>query len=54
LGDATTDLDAAQYSKLHFALRDNEENEGMFTKYNGPRFRNFKELEDLLIAKKML
>ena len=54
LGDATTDLDATQFSKLHFALTDNEENEGMFKDYNGPRFRNFRELEDLLIDKKML
>lgn len=54
LGDATTDHDAAQFSKLHFALRDNEENEGMFNDYIGLRFRNFRELDDLLINKKML
>lgn len=54
LGDATTDLDAAQYSKLHFALRDNEENEGMFTEYKGLRFRNFRELEQLLADKNLL
>ncbi|TLF46479.1 HAD family hydrolase [Maribacter aurantiacus] len=54
LGDATTDLDAAQYSKLHFALRDNEENEGMFKDYNGPRFSNFRELEQLLVDKNLL
>ncbi|PIB23374.1 HAD family hydrolase [Maribacter sp. 4G9] len=54
LGDATTDMDAAQFSDLHFALRDNEENEGLFKDYNGLRFRNFKELENLLIDNKML
>lgn len=54
LGDATTDMDAAQFSKLHFALRDNEENEEIFRDYNGLRFRNFIELEQLLIDKNLL
>ncbi|MEH6536893.1 MAG: HAD hydrolase-like protein [Psychroserpens sp.] len=45
LGDATTDYEAAQYSNLNFALRENEENESLFKDYNGLRFRDFYELE---------
>lgn len=48
LGDATTDLDAAVFSKLHFALRDNEENKDLFKNYKGLRFNNFVELEEKL------
>jgi phosphoglycolate phosphatase-like HAD superfamily hydrolase len=54
LGDATTDYDAATHSKLHFALRDNEENSEIFKDYSGLRFCNFNELENLLLNKKML
>ena len=32
LGDATTDLDAANFSKTHFALRENEENSNQIIK----------------------
>lgn len=45
LGDATTDLDAAEFSKLHFALRENEENQDIFQDYEGVRFKDFFELE---------
>jgi len=48
LGDATTDLDAAQFSNLHFALREHEENLEIFKEFNGLRFKDFTELEVLL------
>ena len=48
LGDATTDMDAADFSKTHFALRENEENEEIFQDYKGHRFKDFYQLEDLL------
>ncbi|WP_350286761.1 HAD hydrolase-like protein [uncultured Croceitalea sp.] len=54
LGDATTDIEAARFSKLLFALRDNEENKSLFEDYQGFRFTNFKELEQLLINNKLL
>ncbi len=54
LGDATTDYDAAKHSHLHFALRDNEENIELFKEYEGMRFSNFNELEELLLNNKML
>ncbi len=46
LGDATTDQDAADFSKLHFALRENEENNTVFRNFEGQRFKNFYELEN--------
>jgi phosphoglycolate phosphatase-like HAD superfamily hydrolase len=45
LGDATTDRDAALFSKLHFALRENEENKALFIDYTGVSFKDFFELE---------
>ena len=48
LGDATTDMDAADFSKTHFALRENEDNKEIFIKYRGIRFQNFYELENIL------
>jgi len=54
LGDATTDYDAAKHSHLHFALRDNEENIELFKEYEGMRFSDFYELEELLLNNKML
>ncbi|MFD0795850.1 HAD family hydrolase [Maribacter chungangensis] len=54
LGDATTDMDAAQFSNLHFALRNNEENKGLFKDYTGLQFDTFKQLEKLLIEQKLL
>ena len=48
LGDATTDMDAADYSKTHFALRENEENKEIFKDYKGLRFNNFYQLEKKL------
>lgn len=53
LGDATTDLDAAQFSNLNFALRENEENTEIFKEYEGLRFREFDELEKLILDKKI-
>ena len=50
LGDATTDYEAAQFSRLHFALREHEENIDIFKDYNGLRFRNFIELEATIKA----
>ena len=46
LGDATTDLDAATFSNLHFALRENEENKEIFKNYKGKRFKDFFEFEE--------
>lgn len=54
LGDATTDIDAAQFSKLHFALRNNDENKGLFTDYNGLDFEDFEQLEKILIEQKLI
>jgi phosphoglycolate phosphatase-like HAD superfamily hydrolase len=48
LGDATTDMDAADFSKTHFALRENEENKEIFKDYKGPRFNDFYQLEKIL------
>ena len=48
LGDATTDQDAAMFSKLHFALRENEENRDIFKNYKGTRFKDFIALEELI------
>jgi phosphoglycolate phosphatase-like HAD superfamily hydrolase len=46
IGDATTDLDAATFSNLHFALRENEENKEIFKNYEGNRFKDFFEFEE--------
>ena len=48
LGDATTDMAAADYSKTHFALRENEENQELFKDYKGHRFNDFYQLEKFL------
>ena len=48
LGDATTDLEAANFSKTHFALRENEENLEIFKDYMGLRFSDFYQLEKIL------
>ena len=48
LGDATTDMDAADYSKTHFALRENDENKEIFKDYKGLRFNDFYQLEKKL------
>ena len=48
LGDATTDMNAADFSKIHFALRENEENEEIFKDYKGLKFKDFYQLEKIL------
>lgn len=48
LGDATTDYEAALFSKLKFALREHEENVDIFKAYSGMRFKDFIELEALI------
>ena len=53
LGDATTDQDAAEYSNLHFALRENEENRDIFKNYEGNRFNDFFDLEENLITNRI-
>ncbi|MEP5338903.1 MAG: HAD hydrolase-like protein [Algibacter sp.] len=53
LGDATTDQDAASFSKLHFALRVNEENQGLFINFKGDRFKDFFELEEIILKNKI-
>ena len=54
LGDATTDQDAATFSKLHFALRENEENKELFKAYTGLKFHNFKQFKEILIKHEIL
>ncbi len=51
LGDATTDMDAATFSKLHFVLRENEENKDIFKDYTGLRFKDYVELEEIIFNK---
>lgn len=46
IGDATTDLEAAEYGGLHFALRSVPENEMLFTNYQGYRFKDFKDFKE--------
>ena len=48
LGDSTTDMDAANFSKTHFALRENKENKELFKDYKGIRFSDFYQLEKIL------
>lgn len=48
LGDATTDFDAASFSNLHFALRENDENKELFKDYKDLKFKDFFELEEKL------
>ena len=48
LGDATTDMDAANFSKIHFALRENEDNKELFKDYKGLKFKDFYQLEKIL------
>lgn len=48
LGDATTDFDAAKFSRIHFALKENEENKEIFKSFKGLRFSNFYQLEKIL------
>lgn len=45
IGDATTDLEAAEYGKLHFALRAVPENDALFKDYKGYRFNDFNEFQ---------
>ena len=48
LGDSRTDLDAALFSDVHFALRENDENREIFNNFVGNRFNDFYQLERLL------
>ena len=48
LGDATTDKDAADFSKTHFALKENKENKEIFKDFTGYRFNDFYQLEKIL------
>jgi HAD superfamily hydrolase (TIGR01549 family) len=48
VGDATTDLDAAVFSKLHFILRRNDDNKHLFSDYNGYELENLSNLESIL------
>jgi hypothetical protein len=41
-------MDAADYSKTHFALRENKENKEIFKDYKGDRFSDFYQLEKIL------
>lgn len=46
LGDSLSDYKGAKASGTHFALRDYEENEELFSDYTGLRFSDFKDLEN--------
>tara|TARA_B100001248_G_scaffold262690_1_gene260959 strand:- start:12135 stop:12782 length:648 start_codon:yes stop_codon:yes gene_type:complete len=48
LGDSTTDMDAANFSNIHFALRENDENKEIFKDYKCHRFSDFYQLEKIL------
>lgn len=48
LGDATTDRDAAEFSNLDFGWRENDENKILFSDYEGLRFHDFIELENII------
>ena len=48
LGDATTDFEAAQYGKLHFALREAPYNIDLFKDIQTPRFKTFEDLNNIL------
>ena len=48
LGDSRTDLDAALFSNIHFALRENNENSDLFNNFIGYRFNDFYQLGKIL------
>lgn len=48
LGDAFTDMDAAQHSNIKFVLRENNDNKELFMNYKGPRFKDYYQLEKLI------
>lgn len=48
LGDATTDFEAAQWGKLHFALREAHYNIDLFKNIQTPRFNTFEDLNNIL------
>ena len=48
LGDATTDFEAAQWGKLHFALREAHYNIDLFKDIQTPRFKTFEDLNNIL------
>ncbi len=54
LGDAMSDYKASQHSKLHFALRDYDENKELFKDYKLRRFVDFYDLEKQLIQSELL
>ena len=54
LGDATTDMESADHSGIHFALRENEENQETFSSYTGIRFKDFYELESILKKQELI
>lgn len=48
VGDATTDQEAATFSKLHFILRRNEDNKHLFENYNGLELNDLTNLNEIL------
>ena len=48
LGDATTDFEAAQWGKLHFALREAPYNIDLFKNIQTPRFKTYEDLNNIL------
>lgn len=45
IGDALADYDAAQHSKLHFILRETQDNKALFTHFDGARIPDLTTLE---------
>ena len=48
VGDATTDMDAAQFSGLHFCLRKNKENAHLFADYKGHEIADINGLDTII------
>jgi phosphoglycolate phosphatase-like HAD superfamily hydrolase len=48
IGDARSDFKAAQDHKLHFVLRETEDNKDLFADFNGPRIQDLTELPKVL------
>ncbi|TNE53550.1 MAG: HAD family hydrolase [Bacteroidetes bacterium] len=48
IGDALADYEAAQHSKLHYILRETEDNKVLFEDFDGPRIQDMSQLEEVL------
>jgi len=46
IGDSTTDYEAANFHHMDFLLKETEENKNFFLNYSGPRFNDFRKLNE--------